>query len=130
MLKILSQHDKTGYWVWETDRLEDIYKKLEVEHDIRPDLEAYGNHIDYNPKWLKPEVTEKYKGCVMIFTSPNVRLITDEKEVIQRCEKAINNYKETDEYKQKRFEYLELKAEQERVYKESLQKSFNKNKIA
>ena len=128
MLEILSQHTKqNAVWLWENDTLDDIYKKLEEEHEIRPDFEDYGNHINHNPKWLKPEVEEKYKGCVCIFTSPYVRLITDEKEVIDRCGKAINSYKDTEEYKKSRLEYLEHEAEKERIYQEYIRKLMQKN---
>lgn len=131
MIEILSQHTKqNAIWIWENDTLEDIYYKLEEEHDIRPDFEDYGNHIDYNPKWLIPEAAEKYKGCVMIFTSPYVRLITSEKEIIERCEKSVNNYKSTEEYKKKRLEYLAFEAEKEREQKERLKWLNNKNKTA
>jgi hypothetical protein len=127
MLEILSQHTKpNACWSWEADTIEDIYNKLEVEHDIRPDFEDYGNHINYSPKWLKQGVEEKYKGCVMIFTSPYVRLITDEKEVIERCEVAINAYKDTEEYKQNRVEYLEMEAEKKRVYREYVRRLMQK----
>ena len=126
MLDILSEHTKQNApWSWENDALEDIYKKLEIEHDIRPGFEEYGGHIDYNPKWLKPEAEEKYKGCVYIFTSPYVRLITDEKEIIVRCEKAINDYKATKEYKKIRSEHLKIEAERERIRKELIQKLNN-----
>jgi hypothetical protein len=130
MLEILSVHDTTGYWIFKPDTIEDIYRKLEVEHDTRPDFEDYGNHINHNPKWLNPEAEEKYKGCTMIFSSPYVRLITDDKEIISRCEKAINGYKETDQYKQARRKYLELKAEQEKAYKESINRLMKQGKIA
>ena len=66
----------------------------------------------------------------MIFTSPYVRLITDEREIIERCEKAINDYKSKEEYRQKRLEYLELEAEKERARKEYIKKLNNKNKTA
>jgi hypothetical protein len=129
ILEILSQHTKQNApWSWEKDTLEDIFNKLEVEHDIRPDFEDYGNHINYNATWLTPEATERYKGSAYIFTSPYVRLITNDKEIIERCERSINNYKVTQEYKQARKQYLEHKAEQERVYRESMEKSFKKNR--
>lgn len=131
MLEILSQHTKqNAIWVWENDTLEDIYHKLEIEHDIRPDFEDYGNHINYNPKWIHSEAEEKYKGSVMIFTSPYVRLITDNKEIIERCEKAVNDYKKTDEYKQAKKEFLELEAEKERDRKERIERLNDKSRTA
>lgn len=129
MLEILSQHTKqNAIWIWENDTLEDIYYKLEEEHDIRPDFEDYGNHINYNPKWLIPEAAEKYTGCVMIFTSPYVRLITDDKQIIERCQKAVEDYKRTEEYKQVKKEYKELEAEKERERKERIKRLNNRNK--
>lgn len=131
MLKILSQHTKPkAIWIWENDTLEDIYYKLEVEHDIRPDFEEYGNHINYNPKWINAEAEEKYKGCVVIFTSPYIRLITDDNRIIERCENAVNVFKKTEEYKRSRTEYLELEAEKERERKERIKQLNNKSKRA
>lgn len=131
MLEILSQHTKpNAIWIWEKDTIEDIYNKLEIERDIRPDFEVYGNHINHNPKWINTEAEAKYKGCVMIFTSPYVRLITDDHEVIKRCENAVNDYKMTEEYKQSRKEYLELEAKKEREKKERIKQLNNKSKRA
>ena len=131
MLEILSQHtNPNAIWIWGNDTLEDIYYKLEIEHDIRPDFEEYGNHINYNPKWIHSEAAEKYKGCVMIFTSPYVRLITDDKKIIERCEKAVNEYKKTEEYKRARVEYLEIEAEKERERRERIKRLNDKRKRA
>lgn len=123
MLKIFSKHTKpNAIWVWEDDTLDDIFHKLEVEHEVRPDLEDYGNHINYTPKWTNPEVAEKYKGCVMIFSSPYVRLITDEKKLIERCAQAINEYKKTEEYQEQRKNYLKNEEEKERIHREMMMK--------
>lgn len=131
MLEILSKHTlPNAVWVWENDTIKDIYNKLEVEHDIRPDFEEYGNHINHNPKWINAEAEEKYKGCAMIFTSPYVRLITDDKEIIKRCENAVDDYKRTEEYRIARKEYLELETEKERERKERIKQLNNRSRRA
>ena len=111
MLEICSNGSK---WAGQKpDTIEELIKVLNT-YTLDPSFEKYGNFINNNPQWLKPEYNEKYKGCIKFFGnfaeySHVFYIITDEPEIIEILTVAINKNKETEEYKKIKREYINNK---------------------
>jgi len=104
MIKIISNGSK--FYGQEPDTIEILLDVLKKE-TLDPYWEKLGNFVDRNPNWLKKEAKEKYKDCTVIFgnfssVSHVFNIITDEEELIQKLEQAINNNKQTVEYQELR----------------------------
>ena len=104
MIKIISNGSK--FYGQEPDTIEILLDVLNKE-TLDPIFEKYGNFIQRKPNWLKKETAEKYKGCAVIsgnFVSLShvFNIITDDEELIQKLEQAINNNKQTAEYQELR----------------------------
>jgi len=126
MLEIQSNGSK--WYGQEPDSIEELIQVLN-KYSLDPTFEDYGNFIQLNPKWLKPEIAEKYQGCAKFFgnfssISHVFNIITDEPEIIQVLTNAINKNIQTKEYQVLRSEYIE--DEQRKTKARTL---FNQGKI-
>jgi hypothetical protein len=126
MLQINSNGSK-----WYGQKPDTIEKLLEVlnEYALDPTFEDYGNFVQREPHWLHKEAAEKYKGCTVIngnfaTLSHVFNIITDEPDIIEVLEQAINKNKSTKEYKKHRKEYVESEHR-----KDKARFLFNKGKI-
>jgi len=104
MIEIVSNGSK--WYGQQPDIIETLLEVLS-KNTLDPKFEKYGNFIQRNPNWLKKEIAEKYKGCTVIFgnfysLSHVFNIITDEEELIQQLEKAINKNKQKQEYQELR----------------------------
>ena len=126
MLEIISNGSK---WAGQQpDSIEELLNVLD-KYTLDPTFEKYGNFINSNPEWLKPEAVEEYKGCTKFFgnfmtLSHVFNIITDDTEVIEALTKAINKNVETLQYKKFRQEIIE--AEQRKI---DARKLFESGKI-
>lgn len=98
-------------WAFVTDSEENIIHDLE-NYTLDPTFELYGNFVNRNPEWLKPEKAEKYRGCTVISGnfltySHAFYLITDDAGLIDRLDAAIRRNKERAEYREARAKKLE-----------------------
>ena len=115
MLEIISNGSK-----WQGQPNDSIETLCEVlkKYTLDPMFEKYGNFVNYNPQWIKPESKEKYAGCVLFFgnfygVSHVFNLITDEPELINTLETLINANKLTEDYQQAKEELQREEAEKE-----------------
>lgn len=131
MLEILNKViDNEKPWLFVDDAIESILNDLE-HYTLDPRFEEYGNFVNHNPQWIKPESYETYRGCTMIFGnfysySHAFRLITDDENIINQIEVAVNKNKQTKAYDQAKQE-LKEQEKQYKIYQENL---FKKNKTA
>jgi hypothetical protein len=126
VIKIISNGSK---WAGqEPDTIEELLNALN-RYTLDPTFEKYGNFVNSDPVWLKPEVAEKYKGCTVIFgnfidCSHVFRIVTDDAEIIAALSEAIERNKETAEYKTFKKELFD--SEQKKL---EARKLFNEGKI-
>jgi hypothetical protein len=126
MLEILSNGSK--FCGEENDTIETLLDTLS-KHSLDPVFEKYGNFVNRTPKWLNSKSAEKYQGCTSIHgnfmgVSHAFNIITDEPELIEKINSAINKNKQTPEYQRFR---QELQARENK--KEELRKLFEQGKI-
>ena len=126
MLQINSNSSK--WYGQQPDTIDDLINVLN-NHALDPVFENYGNFVNRNPKWSKPEIAEKYQGCTQISgnfseISHVFSIITDESEIIEALSEAINKNVATKEYQGLRDDYI--KDEQRKTNARAL---FNQGKI-
>lgn len=97
-------------WAFVADSEENIIHDLE-NYTLDPIFELYGNFVNRNPEWLKPETAKKYEGCTVISgnflaLSHAFYLITDDADMIGRLDAAIRKNKATPEYQEARAKKL------------------------
>lgn len=130
MLELLNKvTDIEKPWLFVDDTIESIIYDLE-HYTLDPTFEKYGNFVNHNPQWIKPEAKEIYRGCTMISGnfysySHAFRLITDDVNIISQIEAAVNKNKQTEVYKQAKQE-LEEHERQYKIYQENLFKKNNR----
>lgn len=108
MIKIISNGNKwakTKPWITaEPETIEELKEVLKTQ-TLDPSFEKYGNFINNNPRWLKEELKELYKGCSVVFGnfkkySHVFNIITDDKQLLSELQELINKNKNTVEYKE------------------------------
>lgn len=131
MLKIISNGRDKNKPDWVTNSKGTIGDLIEVlgKYTLDPIFEEYGNFINYNPVWTKKDLKEKYNNCVVIsgnfLTYSHVfYIITDNKELINKLKKIIDNNKNTQNYINAKKKMIEQ--EKQRTY---LRKKFEKGEI-
>ena len=82
------------------DELKDALKNYTLD----PAFEQYGNFVNRAPKWDKPELNERFKGCTTIFgnflTYSHVfSIITNDEHLINEIEGLVAENKERPEYR-------------------------------
>ena len=124
MLEMLNKvTDNEKSWLFADDTIKNILHDLE-HYTLDPRFEKYGDFVNHNPQWTTEEAKEKYQSCTMIFGnfysySHAFRLITDDKNIINQIEIAVNKNKQTEAYKQAKFE-LEEQERQYKIYQDNL----------
>ena len=128
MLEIISNGSK---WLGqEPDSIEVLVETLK-QYALDPVFEEYGNFVCHNPRWIKKESNEIYKGCTKIHgnfytLSHTFDIITNDEEIIEQLETLIRNNLQTEAYKQAKID-LEERNRQQKLYRETI---FKKNKTA
>jgi hypothetical protein len=131
MLEILNDVTHPDYpWSRIPDTIENIMKDLR-EYTLDPTFERYGNFINRNPVWVKPEIAEKYAGCTSIFGnffsfSHAFRLVTDDEQLIVQFEQAVNENKQRESYRQAKTAIETREAEQKAELLRKYRKEFEK----
>ena len=105
MIKIISNGIAKNVPAWITNKpgtIEDL-KEILTKYTLDPTFEKYGNFINYNPQWVKPESQNKYKGCAVIFgnfkTYSHVfNIITDDKKLLNELQILVDKNKSTNDY--------------------------------
>ena len=127
MLEIISNGSK---WNGEKPDSIDILIEVLKDYALDPMFEECGDFVNHNPTWLNPEAKEKYKNCTEIFgnfltLSHVFNIITDDKNIIDKLAKCIQDNKSTGEYIRAKKEYFG-----EEEHNKQLRKQFENNEIS
>lgn len=89
-------------WADAPDRLEKLLANLK-QYPLDPTFEAYGDFVELNPEWIKPEAAKKYAGCTKFWgnfygLSGVFDIITNNPRIIAKLIEAIRRNQATAEY--------------------------------